>query len=69
MLAIHITEFRDFVKKAKEQRWVVEQTRGSHWCFIPPDKSKSRYICSGSPGNPKFFVKRVACELRQRGLT
>ena len=68
MQAIHICGFKEIVKAAKQQSWVVEITSSGHWKFVPLDKKYSIHICSGTPGKPKIFINRLVRELKQKGL-
>ena len=67
MQAIRHADFREIMNAALQQGWKVEKTGKSHWKFIPPDKTQSIYIASGSPSDHRW-AKTMRTELRRRGL-
>jgi predicted RNA binding protein YcfA (HicA-like mRNA interferase family) len=60
-------EISDLRHLAQEQGWHVELTKGSHWKFIPPDKSKSIVILPGTSVS-RSGIRNARAELRRSGL-
>lgn len=67
MTAVSNSDFRMLVEKARAQGFVVGYTKGGHWKFTPPDRSKGVFYCSSTPNRPERFIKNVRRDLRQRG--
>jgi predicted RNA binding protein YcfA (HicA-like mRNA interferase family) len=60
-------DFKDVRKEAERQGWKVEQTRGSHWRFIPPDVTKDIVHASGTPSDRRSLDNFIA-QLRRSGF-
>ncbi len=39
---------KELKKLAEEQGWTVEPTKGAHWKFIPPDRTKPMVVLAGT---------------------
>ena len=63
-----MSEFREILKKAKQQGWIITRTTKSHFCFYPPDKKKEMLFVAGTPGNRKMFIYDLKKDLVSRGL-
>ena len=66
MISTKFSDFRDLIKIARGQGWVVTQTAKSHWRFMPPNGEPPVYT-SGSP-SCCFWLKKVRHDLKKRGL-
>jgi hypothetical protein len=66
-LAICNSNFRALVQAAKDQGWVITQTRRLHWRFVPPDKDKPACIASGTPSSKREY-QNLRTALRRSGL-
>lgn len=58
--------FRDVMKAARKQGWVVEQTSKKHWKFLPPSGGGPVFY-SGSAGDWRALRNFIAA-MRQKGF-
>lgn len=58
---------KDLIAMATAQGWRIERTQGSHWKFIPPDRSKRIVILAGTPSNSRSIKNSIA-DLRRSGF-
>lgn len=61
------SKFRDLVEAAKKQGFTIERTKGNHWKFIPPDKTKVIVIVAGSPSDFRA-INKITSRLKNSGL-
>lgn len=59
--------FKDIIRYALGQGWRVEQTRSSHWKFVPPDTTKQIVVMSSTPSDHRA-IKNFIAQLRRSGL-
>jgi len=41
---------------AEAQGWKVKLTGNSHWCFVPPDRTKRRVYTSSTPSDHRSIL-------------
>jgi predicted RNA binding protein YcfA (HicA-like mRNA interferase family) len=54
-------------KAAEQQGWRVEDTRGGHVRFLPPDRSQPAVVAGGTPSDHRSWLNLLAM-LRRAGL-
>lgn len=59
--------FKDIVRLALGQGWRVEQTKSSHWKFVPPDATKKIVVTGGTPSDHRA-LKNFLADLKRQGL-
>lgn len=60
-------DFESIRQAAVEQGWIVERTRGKHWRFVPPDKTKKMVVTGGTPSDVRA-TRNLLADLRRQGL-
>ena len=59
-------KFREWVKLARQNGWIVEKT-GGHYEWIPPNKQGQKLSSSGTPSDSNFLWS-LRRDLRRNGL-
>lgn len=58
----------DAIRRAAEaQGWQVERTKGRHWRFTPPDKTKRLVVTGGTPSDLRA-IRNFLADLRRQGF-
>jgi len=58
----------DTIRRAAEaQGWIVERTKGKHWRFIPPDRTKRMVVTGGTPSDMRS-IRNFLADLRRQGF-
>lgn len=60
------SEFKDIIREAEEQGWVLDRTSKGHVKMIPPDRGPPVFT-SGTPGDYRA-IKNFLGKLRRRGF-
>lgn len=60
-------ELKELKRTAEQQGWLVEPTKGQHWRFVPPDKSKAIVILPGTSCS-RVGLRNAIAQLRKSGL-
>jgi predicted RNA binding protein YcfA (HicA-like mRNA interferase family) len=60
------TSMREIAEELRRQGWVVSVSKGGHWRFCPPDKSKSALFMPKTPSDYRGFLNGVS-RLRAAG--
>lgn len=58
---------RAVLNAAREQGWVIEQTRGGHIRMIPPDRTK-KIVVLGSTESDRRAMQNTLARLRKSGF-
>jgi predicted RNA binding protein YcfA (HicA-like mRNA interferase family) len=54
-------------KTAEQQGWRVEDTRGGHVKFLPPDTAQPAVVAAGTPSDHRAW-RNLLASLRRSGL-
>jgi predicted RNA binding protein YcfA (HicA-like mRNA interferase family) len=60
-------DLKELKRLAEAQGWRVEPTKGSHWKFIPPDKTKQMVVLPGSSCS-RVGLRNALSALKRSGL-
>jgi predicted RNA binding protein YcfA (HicA-like mRNA interferase family) len=60
-------DFRDVVKQAEIQGFVVSRTKKGHWQFVPPDSTQKIVTAGGTPSDRRAILNLIA-SLRRAGF-
>lgn len=58
---------KDLRRAAEQQGWTVEASKGGHWKFIPPDKTKPMVVLPGTSVS-RCGMRNALSALRRSGL-
>lgn len=62
-----MSDLKDLKKLAEQQGWTVEPTKGAHWKFTPPDKTKQAVILAGTSVS-RCGLRNAMSLLKRSGL-
>ncbi len=60
------TSMREIAEELRRQGWRVSLSRGGHWRFCPPDRSRSPLFMPQTPSDYRGFLNGVS-QLRAAG--
>ncbi len=62
-----MSDLKELKRLAEQQGWRVEPTKGAHWRFVPPDKTKPAIIMAGTSVS-RSGLRNAISLLKRSGL-
>lgn len=62
-----MSDLKALKRTAEQQGWTVEPTKGGHWKFIPPDKTKQMVVLPGTSVS-RCGLRNAVSALKRSGL-
>lgn len=61
------SDVKDLKRVAEQQGWRVEPSKGGHWKFFPPDKTKQMVVLAGTSCS-RVGLRNAISLLKKNGL-